>query len=50
MYAYFEGTKEEIDESCSNKKLVEIHEEEVSTNRRKEENLFLKNMRKIIYV
>ena len=37
MYAHFEGTKEEIDESCSNKELVEIHDEEVSTSRRKEE-------------
>ena len=37
MYAHFEGTKEEKDESCSNKELVEIHEEEVSTSGRKEE-------------
>ena len=37
MYAYFEGTKEEIGESCSNKEHVEIHEEEVSTSGRKEE-------------
>ena len=41
MYAHFEGTKEEKDESCSNKKFVEIHEEEVSTNRRKEEKSIL---------
>ena len=33
MYAHFEGTKEEIDESCSNKE----YEEEVSTSGRKEE-------------
>ena len=38
MYAHFEGTKEEIGESCSNKEHVEIHEEEVSTSGRKEEN------------
>ena len=37
MYAHFEGTKEEIGESCSNKEYVEIHEEEVSTSGRKEE-------------
>ena len=37
MYAHFEGTKEEIGESCSDKELVEIHEEEVSTSGRKEE-------------
>jgi len=37
MYAHFEGTKEEISESCSNKEHVEIHEEEVSTSGRKEE-------------
>lgn len=37
MYAHFEGTKEEIDESYSNKELVKIHEEEVSTSGRKEE-------------
>ena len=50
MYAHFEGTKEEKDESCSNKELVEIHEEEVSTSGRKEKkNPSMKNM-KIIYV
>ena len=37
IYAHFEDTKLEIDESCSNKELVEIHDEEVSTSRRKEE-------------
>ena len=37
MYAHFEGTKEEIGESCSNKEYVEIHEEEASTSGRKEE-------------
>ena len=36
MYAHFEGTKEEKDESCSNKELVEIHEE-VSTSGKKNE-------------
>ena len=30
----FEGTKEEIDESCSNKELVEINEEEAFTSGR----------------
>ena len=37
MYAHFEGTKEEIGESCSNNEHVEIYEEEVSTSGRKEE-------------
>ena len=35
MCIRFEGTKEEIGESCSNKELVEINEEEVSTSGRK---------------
>ena len=37
MCVRFEGTKEEIGESCSNKELVEIKEDEVSTSGRKME-------------
>ena len=37
MYAHFEGTKEEICESCLDKELVEIHKEKASTSGRKEE-------------
>ena len=35
MCVRFEGTKQEIGESCSNKELVEINEKEVSTSGRK---------------
>ncbi len=35
MCVHFEGTKEEMGESCLNKELVEINEEEVSTSGRK---------------
>ena len=41
MCIRFEGTKEEIGESCSNKELVEDNEEVASTSERKEEKSIL---------
>ena len=41
MCVHFEGTKEEIGESCSNEELVEINEEEVSTSGRKIKKIHL---------
>ena len=50
MCVCFEGTKEEISESCSNTELVEINEEEVSTSGRKEEKFIHKEHENHLYL